>query len=127
MLPATAVLTYRRFSEPAAHRTPCPKIAPLASNASPCSTMLVAVGFSSRVVKTSVSLARDGAPEPLRRAPPVAELLLQPRDPPLGGFEQGQPITPVCPARHPTPIGLSRLRSTWIQSPVSSNSSMSRS
>jgi hypothetical protein len=62
--------------------------------------MLNALGFSPEVVNTRSSKARLVPPEADRIAPPVAEELLQPLPGPLGGFEQGQTITPAVPGSH---------------------------
>src|SRR5689334_20831149 len=59
--------------------------------------MLVAVGRSPCVVNTTVSFASEALPDALDAAPPVADEFSQPRPGPLGGFEQGQAITPARP------------------------------
>src|SRR5258708_39821267 len=97
MLPPEALLTYRRFSDPATQRTPCPKTTPETEALVPESTMLVAVGFSAVVTKTRLSAASEGVPPAPIVAPPVPALLSQPRSGPTGGLAQGQAITPARP------------------------------
>src|SRR5215831_1081205 len=97
MLPATACFVNRRLSVPPKQRTPCPYTTPPAFSSVPWSRMLVAVGFSPLVVKTSPSDERRVPPDAARTAPPVAAELSQPLPGPAGGFEQGQAITPPIP------------------------------
>src|SRR5688572_7450081 len=100
MLPPEAAFVYRRFSAPSTQRTPWPKTAPEPRNASPWSTMLSAVGPSPLVVSTSESSERRAMPDADRIAPPVPAALSHPRPGALGGFEQGQAITPSTPGEH---------------------------
>jgi ABC-type methionine transport system permease subunit len=59
--------------------------------------MLVAVGFSPLVVNTTVSPSKAAVPLALKTAPPVAELLSQPRPALEGGLLHGQGKTPATP------------------------------
>src|SRR5690348_12280934 len=97
MAPPEAVFTYKRLSEPPAQRTPWPNVTPEEISALPCSRMLVAVGFSSVVLNTTVSPPSEAVPVELNSAPPVAEELSQPRLPPEGGLAHGQASTPLEP------------------------------
>jgi hypothetical protein len=77
-----------------------PKVVPFVTSTVPCSTMLVAVGRSPLVTKSSVSFESEGTPLETSCAPPVPEELSQPRGELVGGLPQGQAITPPVPAWH---------------------------
>src|SRR5262245_37416397 len=59
--------------------------------------MLSAEERSPSVVKARLSEERYAPPEAARLAPPVAAELSQPRPAPVGGFPQGQRMTPPEP------------------------------
>src|SRR6187455_867206 len=83
--------------------TPWPNAAPADACTDPCSTMLVAVGVSPDVVRTSDSCARLAPPVARSCAPPVCAPLSQPRPRPPGGLPQGQGSTPDRPGSQVTP------------------------
>src|SRR5262245_535749 len=59
--------------------------------------MLAEVGFCPPLVNTRLSEESRAAPAAERLAPPVDDELSQPRPEPVGGFWQGQAITPPAP------------------------------
>jgi hypothetical protein len=105
---------YVRLKLPETQRTPWPKTDPLAPLLAPCSTTLVAVGRSPLEVNTTVSYVTRAMPVAPSCAPPVFELLLQPRPTPTGGFPHGQALTPPAPGSQnetpgaPQPAGLAQ-------------------
>src|SRR6187455_1851078 len=88
--PPEAVFTYRRFKLPDTQRTPCPKTRPPAASELPCKTTLVALGRSPLVVNSTLSYESRAMPLAASDAPPVLELLSQPRPGAAGGLPQGQ-------------------------------------
>src|SRR5262245_58754906 len=96
-LPLTAFLTYKRVSAPATQRMPWPNATPFWIVFVPWRNTLNALGRSPALVRRTWSPESDATPVTKSCAPPVPELLSQPRPGPDAGLKHGQGITLPIP------------------------------